>query len=44
MARGNQGGGNAEVVEKVGVQRETGFLYFIDKDGDVSRSKMARRK
>ncbi len=23
--------------------KEDGFLYFIDKDGDVSRAKMVRR-
>jgi len=32
----------AEKVAKVGVKREDGFLYFIDKQGDVSRAKMAR--
>ncbi|MBI5209544.1 MAG: hypothetical protein HY927_06165 [Elusimicrobia bacterium] len=32
----------AEKVEKVGITRETGFLYYIDKQGDVSRAKMAR--
>ncbi|MFA5162174.1 MAG: hypothetical protein WC421_07995 [Elusimicrobiales bacterium] len=32
----------AEKVLKVGVKREDGFLYYIDKDGDVSRAKMAR--
>ena len=32
----------AEKVAKVGVKREEGFLYFIDKQGDVSRAKMAR--
>jgi hypothetical protein len=31
-----------QVVAKVGVEREDGFLYFIDRDGDVSRVKMAR--
>lgn len=31
-----------EKVRKVGVKREDGFLYFIDKAGDVSRAKMAR--
>ena len=31
-----------EKVQKVGVKREEGFLYFIDKAGDVSRAKMAR--
>lgn len=30
------------VVEKLGLKRETGFLYYIDKQGDVSCAKMAR--
>jgi hypothetical protein len=32
----------AQIVAKAGVKREDGYLYFIDKDGDVSRAKMAR--
>lgn len=32
----------AEVVAKVGVKRQDGYLYYIDKKGDVSRVKMAR--
>jgi hypothetical protein len=32
----------AQKVEKVGVKRQEGFLYYIDKQGDVSRAKMAR--
>jgi len=32
----------AQVVAKAGVKREDGFLYYIDKAGDVSRAKMAR--
>ncbi len=32
----------AEKVAKVGIKREKGYLYFIDKQGDVSRAKMAR--
>lgn len=32
----------AQKVAKAGVKREEGFLYFIDKQGDVSRAKMAR--
>ena len=32
----------AEKVEKVGVKKESGYLYFVDKNGDVSRAKMAR--
>ena len=42
MARGADRSGTPEVVTKAGVQRESGWLYFIDKDGDVSRAKMAR--
>ncbi|MDR1721125.1 MAG: hypothetical protein LBR09_01880 [Endomicrobium sp.] len=32
----------AEKVRKVGVERESGYLYFIDKEGDISRTLMAR--
>jgi len=32
----------AEKVAKVGVKRQDGYLYFIDKAGDISRVKMAR--
>jgi hypothetical protein len=32
----------AEKVHKVGLVREAGYLYFIDKQGDISRSVMAR--
>ncbi len=32
----------AEVVAKLGVKKEGGYLYFVDKQGDVSRAKMAR--
>jgi len=34
----------AELVAKVGVKRKEGYLYFIDKKGDVSCAKMARGK
>mgnify|MGYP000021932129 CR=1 FL=1 len=27
----------AEKVLKVGMDREDGFLYYIDKDGDIAR-------
>jgi len=33
----------AEKVKEVGVKKEKGFLYFLDKEGDVSRAKMVRR-
>ena len=32
----------AKKVEKVGLKREKGYLYYIDKQGDISRAKMAR--
>jgi uncharacterized protein YcgL (UPF0745 family) len=32
----------AEKVAKVGAKRQDGYLYFIDKAGDISRVKMAR--
>lgn len=32
----------AEKVAKVGVKREAGYLYFVDKNGNVARAKMAR--
>ena len=32
----------AEKIAKAGVKREKGWLYYLDKQGDVSRAKMAR--
>ena len=32
----------AEKVHKAGITREPGYLYYIDKQGDISRAKMAR--
>ena len=32
----------ATVVSKIGIRREKGWLYFLDKQGDVSRARMAR--
>lgn len=32
----------AEKVAKVGVRKAAGYLYFVDKHGDVSRARMAR--
>ena len=32
----------AEKVSRTGVSKEKGFLYYLDKNGNVSRSKMAR--
>ena len=46
MTRGGakkQNLGKAEVVSKAGIKREAGYLYFIDKQGDISRAKMARK-
>ncbi len=34
----------AKKVQKVGIKREEGYLYFIDKKGNVARAKMARGK
>lgn len=32
----------AKKVAKVGVKKEKGYLYFVDKQGDISAAKMAR--
>ena len=32
----------AEVVCKCGVKRESGYLYFVNKDGNAARVQMAR--
>ena len=32
----------AKKVAKVGIKKEGGFLYFIDKQGDISCAKMVR--
>ena len=32
----------AKKAAKVGVKKEKGYLYFVDKQGDVSRAEMAR--
>ncbi|MBS3113402.1 hypothetical protein J4418_04945 [Candidatus Woesearchaeota archaeon] len=32
----------AQKVAKVGVKKESGYLYFVDRQGDISRAKMAR--
>jgi hypothetical protein len=34
----------AKKCEKVGVKKESGYLYFVDKKGNVARAKMARGK
>lgn len=32
----------AKKAAKVGVKKDKGWLYFVDKQGDVSRAEMAR--
>lgn len=32
----------AQKVAKVGVKKQDGYLYFVDKKGNVSRAKMVR--
>ena len=32
----------AKKVAKVGIRKKTGYLYFVDKKGDVSCAKMSR--
>ena len=32
----------AQKVAKVGIKKESGYLYFVDKNGDISRAQMAR--
>ncbi len=32
----------AQKVARVRIKKEPGYLYFVDKDGDISRAKMAR--
>ena len=34
----------AQKVMKCGIKRKAGYLYFVDKRGDVSCAKMARGK
>ena len=34
--------GKTEKVAKVGIKKEAGFLYFVDKKGDISRAEMKR--
>ncbi len=31
-----------EKVAIVGITKEAGFLYFVDKDGDISKSAMVK--
>ncbi len=32
----------AEKVAKASIKRQKGYLYYLDKQGDISRAKMAR--
>ena len=32
----------SEKVAKAGIKRAKGYLYYLDKHGDISRAKMAR--
>lgn len=32
----------AEKIVKVGLKKEAGYLYFVDKDGDISRAHQMR--
>ena len=34
--------GKTEKVAKVGIKKEAGYLYFVDKKGDISRAVMKR--
>src|SRR3989338_601633 len=34
--------GKAQKVARVGVRKESGYLYFVDRQGDVSRATMSR--
>lgn len=31
-----------EKVVEVGITKEPGYLYYVDKDGDISKAKMMR--
>ncbi len=43
MARkGKRTAKKQEVLLKLGVERKQGYLYYIDQNGDVAQSKMAR--
>ncbi|MFC1800983.1 hypothetical protein ACFLZB_00775 [Nanoarchaeota archaeon] len=33
----------AKKVAKVGIKKEAGWLYFVDKQGDVSAAEMSRK-
>ena len=33
-----------EILFKKVIKREPGFLYFVDKEGNICRAKMGRKK
>jgi len=33
-----------EIVVRNAVQREKGFIYYLDKEGNIYRAKMGRKK
>ena len=33
-----------EKVIKVGIKKDKDYLYFVDKEGDISRAKLTRKK
>jgi len=33
-----------EIILKKAIERELGYLYYIDKEGNVCRTKMGRKK
>jgi hypothetical protein len=33
-----------EKIAKVGIKKEAGWLYFVDKQGDISKAKMRNVK
>lgn len=33
----------AQKVAEVGIQKESGYLYFVDSEGDISRVKANRK-
>lgn len=33
-----------EIIIEKAIQREPGYLYYIDKDGNVCRAEMSRKK
>ena len=43
-AKPKSGEGEAQVLVEKAIDRDNGFLYFIDKDSDIARSPRAGRK